>query len=592
MLPPPPGTLPVHGTLFHKIAENYVKWLTASGNAANLADRDELWYEMYERFAEEKLTKLLESEKVDSAYHLGEALKAFCDRLAALRDRTPGFQSWQDVYLKEELSVRDVHFVVGSSSIFISGQMDAVRLRPDQGLEIVDYKLSHGTNMRHDLLQIAIYSKLLSKIKPGLSFHGILEYYEPELHEVAVSDKELDGIFQELVEPVLYELCGEKKPKTAPSADTSATPKPDAPIRQDTESPKNPTDTNVSAHPDLSEAIQKCYAYFKLKVEVIGKYEAPQLIRYKLRPAPGVKVVSLASRAPDLQVTLSLEKPPLVEPAQGCVTIDIPKEKPDTVFWRDIVKKTRYEQDKSLVSFPVGIGMDNQPIIADLADPNMCHVLVAGSSGSGKSEFLKCLVASLIAKNTPGTLKLSIIDPKILTFGFFSACKFLTGPIINDADSAIPCLEAAVEEMEERYVRLASEEFENLSQRFSAGKTDIPFYVIIFDEFADLILAGKEEKKAFETLVSKLAAKGRAAGIHLVLTTQRPDRTIVTGLIKSNLPLKICLRVTTTTNSQIILDQGGGESLLGRGDLLCDRGKGIQRAQSPYISQDELLGMS
>ncbi len=186
-------------------------------------------------------------------------------------------------------------------------------------------------------------------------------------------------------------------------------------------------------------------------------------------------------------------------------------------------------------------------------------------------------------------MKLSIIDPKILTFGFFSACKFLTGPIINDADSAIPCLEAAVEEMEERYVRLASEEFENLSQRFSAGKTDIPFYVIIFDEFADLILAGKEEKKAFETLVSKLTAKGRAAGIHLVLTTQRPDRTIVTGLIKSNLPLKICLRVTTTTNSQIILDQGGGEALLGRGDLLCDRGKGIERAQSPYVSQDELL---
>jgi S-DNA-T family DNA segregation ATPase FtsK/SpoIIIE len=143
--------------------------------------------------------------------------------------------------------------------------------------------------------------------------------------------------------------------------------------------------------------------------------------------------------------------------------------------------------------------------------------------------------------------------------------------------------------MDMRYRRLNREGFENLSARFLAGKTDIPFYVIVFDEFADLILAGNEEKKEFEKLVARLASKGRAAGIHLVLTTQRPDSKIVTGLIKANLPLKICLRVTSATNSQIISDQNGGESLLGRGDLLCNRGKGIERAQSPYISQEELL---
>ncbi|MDM8526189.1 DNA translocase FtsK [Desulfococcaceae bacterium HSG8] len=563
MLSSPGGTRPVYGTLFHKIAENYVGWLTSSEGTGRLADEKALWHEMYERFAEEKLTGLLKSEKIDSAYHVGQALKVFCQRVSALRHRTPGFQSWQDIYLTKEFSVRDVRFDVGASSIFISGQIDAVRTHPDHGLEIVDYKLSHGANMKHDLLQIAIYAKLLAMTKPGLRFHGVLEYYEPKLNEVTVKVEELDTIFDEFVRPVLYELVGETAPSLA-----------------------------ASSHDDLSEKIRKCYTDFKLKVEIIDNIEAPQLIRYKVKPASGVKVVSLASRAEDLQVTLSLKKPPLIRPAQGCVTIDIPKENPDTVFWRNIVNDPVYAGDESFVSYPIGTGIDNRVIIADFADPNMCHALVAGASGSGKSEFLKSLVASLIAKNGPGTLKLSIIDPKILTFGSFSDCAYLTDPIITDVSSAIPCLQSAVEEMDERYQQLGSEGFEDMSKRFRAGRKEVPFYVIIFDEFADLILAGKEEKKEFERLVARLAAKGRAAGIHLVLTTQRPDRKIVTGLIKSNLPLKVCLRVTTSGNSQIILDKTGGESLLGRGDLLCDRGKGIERAQSPYIPRDELLQLT
>jgi S-DNA-T family DNA segregation ATPase FtsK/SpoIIIE len=567
----PSGTAPVYGTLFHKFAENYVGWLTSPKHrkiTAKLADEHAHWHEMYERFAEKKLTELLESQKIDSAFHLAEALKAFCRRVSELRSRIPNFRSWEDVYLTKEFPIQDVRFAVGKSNIFISGQLDAVRIHPDHGVEVVDYKLSHGGNMKHDLLQLAVYAKLLSIKKPGIQIHGLLEYYEPALHETPVSGEELESIFQEIVEPVLYELAGEKNPSKQ-----SITPASESRINTD----------------DLDDKIQNCYAAFKLSVEIIGKHEAPQLIRYRLKPAAGVKVVSLANRAEDLQVALSLKKPPLIAPAQGCVTIDIPKEQPDTVLWRDVWENPVYAGHESFVSFPVGIGVDNQVLIADFADPNMCHGLVAGVSGSGKSEFLKSLTASLIAKNSPGTLKLSIIDPKILTFGSLSECPYLTEPVITDVSAAISCLEAAVEEMDERYRHLGKEGVEDLSTRFRDGKRDIPFYVIVFDEFADLILAGKEEKKAFENLVARLAAKGRAAGIHLILTTQRPDRNIVTGLIKSNLPLKICLRVTNSTNSQIILDQTGGESLLGRGDLLCDRGKDIERAQSPYIPQDELM---
>src|SRR5260370_40039058 len=143
--------------------------------------------------------------------------------------------------------------------------------------------------------------------------------------------------------------------------------------------------------------------------------------------------------------------------------------------------------------------------------------------------------------------------------------------------------------MDERYVRLAREGFVSLHQRFEEGQTDVPFLVLIFEEFADLILTGRNEKKEFEELVARLAGKGRAAGIHLVLATQRPDRTVVTGLIKSNLPMKVCLRVANGTNSQIVIGETGAESLLGKGDLLSDMGRGVIRAQSYYVPQSEFL---
>ncbi|MFZ0569718.1 MAG: FtsK/SpoIIIE domain-containing protein, partial [Rhodomicrobium sp.] len=135
----------------------------------------------------------------------------------------------------------------------------------------------------------------------------------------------------------------------------------------------------------------------------------------------------------------------------------------------------------------------------------------------------------------------------------------------------------------------AQEGLVNLADRFQAGRSDLPYIVLVFDEFADLILAGRSEKKEFEAAAARIAGKGRAAGIHLVLATQRPDRTVVTGLIKSNLPMKVCLRVTNATNSQIVLDELGAESLLGRGDLLCDMGKGIIRAQSYFVPQADFL---
>jgi S-DNA-T family DNA segregation ATPase FtsK/SpoIIIE len=205
---------------------------------------------------------------------------------------------------------------------------------------------------------------------------------------------------------------------------------------------------------------------------------------------------------------------------------------------------------------------------------------------------LKSLAAAVIRRNTPEQLTLSIIDPKVLTFGNLPELPHLSEPVITELSAAIPCLARAVDEMERRYRLMAAEGVEHLGARIAAGRSDLPYRLILFDEFGDLILAGREEKKEFERLVVRIAQKGRAAGMHLVLATQRPDRNVVTGLIKANLPLKICLRVVNAANSLIVLDQTGGEKLLGRGDLLCDRGRGVERAQSPYVTQEELRALA
>jgi S-DNA-T family DNA segregation ATPase FtsK/SpoIIIE len=575
----PPGEPVAYGAVFHRIADQFVGWLVESKKkAAALKDAAGLWGELYERLAAGALERIARKGHLDSAWHLSEALKAFCARVAELRGRTPFFKNWQDVYLANEFPLKDVSFQLGGSSLQVSGRLDAVRFHPEDAVEVVDYKLTHGSQFKHDLIQLAIYTQLLDRARPGLKFKGTLEYYEPKLHEVEVSKTDLEAIFRDMVEPILYELIGEKPSTPAP-----------LPSEPNFERMPALSRKVKIASPDLSDAIRKCFADFHLEVEVLGRQEAPQLIRYRVRPAPGVKVVSLANRADDLKVALSLPQSPVIEPSQGSVVIDIPKEKPDITYWREVIERPEFSGNSSPVAFPVGVGVEDNLLVADFADPNMCHGLVAGVAGSGKSEFLKSMVASLIRRSKPDELKLSIIDPKILTFGSLPpGFPHLSEPVITDVNAAIPCLEEAVADMSGRYKTMARENVENLSLRFQSGKTDIPYRVIVFDEFSDLILASSESKKEFERLVARIAQMGRAAGIHLMLTTQRPDKNVVTGLIKANLPLKICMRVVNATNSNIVLDQSGGERLLGRGDLLCDRGKGIERAQSPYITQQEL----
>src|SRR6266853_1738033 len=310
--------VPVQGTLFHQLADQFAEWLTAAGKKrrAALADADALWAQMYEEIARVKLDELIAAGKLPSAHHLSQALRAFCGRLVEIRARTIGFRNWQDVFLTREFQLDAVRFESASCELLVSGRPDAVRSHPADGLEVVDYKLSRGDNLKHDLLQLAIYTRLLRETKPGLTFSGVLEFYEPALHLVSVSVPELEGIFQDAVQPVIDEINGIPESSTYQRAE--------------------PTTTFGKPEPQAIDAfgalIKRTYADFKLSVSVLGRQEAPQLIRYRVQPAGGVRVASLANRAADLQVALRLKQPPLIQAAPGCVTIDIPKDQPDSVL--------------------------------------------------------------------------------------------------------------------------------------------------------------------------------------------------------------------------------------------------------------------
>jgi S-DNA-T family DNA segregation ATPase FtsK/SpoIIIE len=572
----------VFASHFHSEADHIVTWLLTQPKPIwepVSQDANSLWQFVHDRFIAEFLGSAAGEGKIEEAMAFAERMRTFCNRLIQLREGAKSFSSWQDVFLGNEFSVREVTIKTDKFSVLLTGRIDAVRFDDKQNLEIVDYKLSQGANQKHDLVQLAIYSRVLELARPGCEFSGVLEYYLPGFHEMKIPRADLDGLFQDLVLPVLEELFSNGSThETAPVSEV-----------------KRPIEYH-SKKDGVAQRIIAAYADFKLPVEVASITDAPQIFRFNITPAPGVKVASLARRAEDLQVALSLPEPPLVKAGKGFVLLDIPKSPADIALLQDFLERCLAceaegvaTQSDSKVSFPVGLGIDGKPVLADFSDPNTCHGLVAGTAGSGKSELLKSIVASLIARNTVSSLRLAIVDPKILTFTGINGCPFLTQPVITDVTAAITLLQSAVSEMEKRYQRLAADGQTALKERWDAGLTDIPYLVLIFDEFADLILADRDAKKTFEELVARIAAKGRAAGIHLLLATQRPDRNVVTGLIKANLPLKICLKVTSSTNSQIVLDEPGAEKLLGRGDLLCNAGRGLVRAQSYFIPQPEFL---
>lgn len=341
----------------------------------------------------------------------------------------------------------------------------------------------------------------------------------------------------------------------------------------------------------MSRQVELKLRDFGIDVEVVSVQPGPVVTRYEMQPAPGVKVSKIVNLSKDLARSLSATSVRVVEviPGKSVVGLEIPNETRETVRLSEILQSKQYDDAKSPLTLALGKDIGGQPVIADLA--RMPHLLVAGTTGAGKSVGVNAMVLSLLYNATPADVRMIMIDPKMLELSVYDDIPHLLAPVVTDMKEAANSLRWCVAEMEQRYARMAALGVRNIAgynrkvkEAEEAGKPirdplvgevaegeeapvlyHLPHIVVIIDEFADMIMV---VGKKVEELIARLAQKARAAGIHLIVATQRPSVDVITGLIKANIPCRIAYQVSSKVDSRTILDQVGAEQLLGQGDML------------------------
>lgn len=346
---------------------------------------------------------------------------------------------------------------------------------------------------------------------------------------------------------------------------------------------------------DDSEIDEKVYnlfhklRVFKIEGDIVRTYSGPVVTTFEFRPAVNVKVSRIQNLQDDLSMALKATSIRIQAPIPGkdVVGIEIPNNKIQTIYLREIFESEAFANSRANLAIALGKNVIGEPIIEDLA--TLPHLLIAGTTGSGKSVGLNAMILSLLYKNTPKDLRLIMIDPKFLEFGLYKDIPHLLTPIITDPKKAIIALSKAVDEMNRRYELMDRVKVKTIvgynEYAMQNNEEKLPYIVIIIDEFADLMIMGGREAEQF--LIS-LAGKARASGIHLIIATQRPTVNVVTGLIKGNLPSKISYRVGSKIDSKVILDEVGAEALLGKGDMLFSKTNAITRLHAPYNDEREI----
>jgi len=344
---------------------------------------------------------------------------------------------------------------------------------------------------------------------------------------------------------------------------------------------------NVGDTKKKSKVIKNTLKDFNIPVQMAGVNIGPTVTQYTFKPAEGIKLSKITSLSDDLALALAAH-PVRIEapiPGKSLVGVEIPNSEKAIVGLRGLLDRPSFQNSDSNLQIALGRNVSGEPSYADL--DKMPHLLVAGSTGSGKTIFLYSLIASLLYQNTPENLRLILIDPKRVEFSLLNNIPYLLTDVINDPDKAVDSLEWLVTEMERRFDLLSEKQARNISSYNKKADDDLPYIVIVIDELADLMAnKGKEVEKA----IVRLAQMARAVGIHLVLATQRPSVEVITGLIKANITARVSFQVASQVDSRTILDMAGAEKLLGAGDMLYlspELGK-TRRIQSAFITQKEV----
>ncbi len=359
------------------------------------------------------------------------------------------------------------------------------------------------------------------------------------------------------------------------------------------QSPQDPGNVKQNAF-----IIQKTFSEFGIEVEMGDAFVGPRVTQYTLKAPGGVNLGKIAARDKELAYNLGATTVRIEAPIPGTqlIGVEVPNVKSAAVSLRGIIESTEWKDAKGPLTFVVGKDISGKPIVADLA--NMRHLLIAGTTGSGKSVMTNTLIMSLLFRNAPSDMRLIIVDPKQVEMVSYNDIPHLLTPVITDTSKALSAMKWAASEMDRRYSQMSEEKVKKIAdykakmeEKQKAGEENsekMPYIVIVIDEMSDLMMQASKE---LEPLIVRIAQLGRAAGMHLVLATQKPIVKVITGLIKGNIPSRIAFRVLSSMESRIILDQSGAEKLLGQGDMLLsteETSNGPERIQGAWTPDDDI----
>jgi S-DNA-T family DNA segregation ATPase FtsK/SpoIIIE len=353
------------------------------------------------------------------------------------------------------------------------------------------------------------------------------------------------------------------------------------------------SDLSQSALREQADALAVVLADFGIRGEVKDIHPGPVVTLFEFEPARGIKSSRVIALADDIARSMSSESARVaVVPGRNAIGIELPNAHRETVFLRELFESEAFRSGDAILPLVLGKSINGTPVFADLV--RMPHLLVAGTTGSGKSVGINSMILSLLHRLSPEQCRFLMIDPKMLELSVYNGIPHLLAPVVTDARKAVAALNWVVGEMENRYRRMASISVRNIdvfnnrvrSGRHPGGLEPMPYIVVVVDEFADLMsVAGKE----IEAAVQRLAQMARAAGIHLIMATQRPSVDVITGTIKANFPTRISFKVASKVDSRTILNEQGAEQLLGQGDMLFSAGTGrTLRVHAAFVSDEEV----
>ena len=567
------------GTLFHRVfrsvmdAKSELGWPTVL-DAETLTDHERLREHAYNNIVGPNLRENQAALQSSASEVLalwkatGHLCRYICQLLQNSVERKvlkydPVTHDWpgaEQFSTEEELTwlADDVSW---SGPVLVAGVVDVVWRNPaTKRWCAVEMKLGAGSSGA-DLAQLCLYHEMLRSKSSGGPGLASLLHFQPELRHDTLSEAQI-----ETVKPALLALIGRLAGVTGEGYARPASP----------------------AHRELGARLVKVLEQFGPMVTlesdpVVG----PAFLRFYITPKPGVKVNRILPLGDDVGVQLRLSRPAIIRFEDGMLVIDLQRPDREKVLFRDYRDRLP-RKDRGNAEMLVGMNLNRQLCFADL-NSGCPHILAAGTTGSGKSEWLRTALASLIATNTPETLRVVLIDPKRVTFGGIRESPFLLFPraLLFTPEEAVGGFGLLMQTMEDRYQLFATHNCADLDAlRRKRPEIDLPRIVLFCDEYGNLV-SRKKDRFAIEMAIIQLGAKARAAGIHLIVATQDPRAQILTPALKNNLDARVCLRTASGTQSRMMLEQNGAESLLGQGDLLFRRAGRIVRLQALLLEETD-----